>query len=61
MEYVEVKLPKCTVYLSHAEIGKLLQKDTELFATALKRSKGIIRHGQQKARERQKWEREGYH
>ena len=58
MDYVEIKLNKCVVYLSKEEIMSLLQKDLSLFKTALKRGKGITRHQQQKEREGQKWERE---
>lgn len=56
VQYIEIQLPKCKIYLTHEEINGLLQKDLSLFKTALKRSKGIIRHNQQKQRERAKFE-----
>lgn len=59
MDYIEIKLPKCTAYLTAEEIHKLLRNDTQLFSEALKRGKYIHRHQQQKSRESQKWEREG--
>jgi Zn-finger nucleic acid-binding protein len=59
MDYIEIKLPKATVYLTAGEINNLLQKDTQLFSEALKRGKYIHRHQQQKSRESQKYEREG--
>ena len=61
MEFIKVELPKCVVYLSPYEINKLLAKDPELFQEALRRGKAFTRHNQQKDRERQKWEQEGFH
>ena len=58
MDFIEIKLPKCVVYLTPDEIKGLLQKDTELYMTALKRGKGISRKRKQKSRERQKWQNE---
>lgn len=43
MDYICVKLPRCVVYLTAAEINQLLMKDPDLFAQALKRGKGILR------------------
>lgn len=40
---IEVKLPKCRVFLTPAEIGYLLRKDPDFFATVIGRSKGILR------------------
>ena len=57
VQYIEIQLNKCVVYLSKEEITSLLQKDTALFSEALKRGKGFTRHQQQKAREKAKFER----
>lgn len=54
-----IQLDKCLVVLTSSEINYLLQKDSNLFARALKRGKGHIRGKQQKERERAKFEREG--
>lgn len=48
--YIEIKLPGCTVFLLPAEVTRLLQLDQELFATALRRGKAILRA--RKAQER---------
>ena len=48
--YIEIQLPKCRVFLTPDEINRLLQQDLELFATAIRRGKAIIRA--RKARER---------
>ena len=58
MEYVEIKLPKCRVFLTHEEVGELLKNDIELFRKGLSRGKGVHRHRIQKQREAQKFERE---
>lgn len=47
--YIEIKLPGCTVFLL-PEVTRLLQLDQELFATALRRGKAILRA--RKAQER---------
>lgn len=61
MDYIEIRLPKCVVHLTSTEIHRMLLQDPDLFSLALKRSKGIVRHREQKTRENQKWERErGY-
>ena len=59
MDYIEIKLPKCNVMLTAGEINYLLQKDTELFAEAIKRTKYINRHKTLNSREQAKMEREG--
>ncbi|GAB1799083.1 hypothetical protein [Priestia megaterium] len=58
MDYVEIRLPKCKVYLTHAEVGELLKNDIRLFELGLRRGKGIHRHQIQKQREQEKWRRE---
>lgn len=47
---IEIKLPKCTVFLSAGEINSLLIKDPELWKTAILRGKSILRARQAKAR-----------
>jgi hypothetical protein len=59
MDYIEIKLPKCVVYLTQEEMNRLLQTDRDLYMTGLRRGKGISRHRVQKSRERQKWASEG--
>lgn len=58
MDYIEIQLPKCRVFLTPQEINQLLQKDPHLYATGLKRGKGILRIRQQKEREQMKFEQE---
>lgn len=53
----EVKISsKCTIFLTHTEMLQLLKYDSDIYATAIKRGKGILRHQQQRQRERQKYE-----
>ncbi len=51
---VEVKLPRCTVFLYPSEIQDLLRKDAPLYGESLKRGKRILRNRNQQARERTK-------
>ena len=51
-QHIEIQLPKCRVFLTPAEIHRLLQQDLELFTKAIRRGKAIIRA--RKARERMK-------
>ena len=51
-QFIEIQLPKCRVFLTQAEIHRLLQQDLELFAVAIRRGKAILRA--RKARERMK-------
>lgn len=52
--YIEIQLPKCRVFLTPDEISRLLQRDPDLFAAALKRGKGILRaRAQEKRREKE--------
>ena len=50
-DFLEIRLPKCTVFLRPAEINRLLMQDPVLFQQAIQRGKGILRARQ--ARERQ--------
>lgn len=54
-----IQLEKCVVVLTSKEINKLLQHDTALFTTGLKRGKYYLRGKKQKEREQAKFEREG--
>ena len=40
---IEIKLPKCTLFLTTGEIEYLLKLDPDIWARALKRGKGILR------------------
>lgn len=44
MDLIEIKLPKCTVFLYPYEIDKLLMKDEGLYKKALGRGKAILRN-----------------
>ncbi|TEB08621.1 hypothetical protein Psch_02187 [Pelotomaculum schinkii] len=43
MKFIEIKLPKCTLFLLPDELNRLLQQDPDLFAKGIKRGKGILR------------------
>lgn len=50
--YIEIQLIKCRVFLTQEEINRLLQLDPELFATAIRRGKAILRvRAQEKRRD----------
>jgi hypothetical protein len=53
-----IQLDRCLVILTGKEINTLLQKDTEIFGTALKRGKYLLRGQKQREREKTKFERE---
>lgn len=59
MNYVEIKLPKCKVFLTRQEISNLLAKDPELFETAIKRGKAFTRAEQRENRIQKKRLEEG--
>lgn len=40
---VQIRLPKCWVLLTEREIEDLLKRDPELWETALKRGKAVMR------------------
>ncbi|MEH7276938.1 hypothetical protein [Neobacillus vireti] len=54
----QIQLERCLVVLTSKEINTLLQTDTEIFATALKRGKYLKRGQKQKEREQEKFGRE---
>jgi hypothetical protein len=49
---IEIKLPKCTVFLTQNEIQALLRNDVDIWKESLKRGKYILRNRKQKQRER---------
>jgi hypothetical protein len=53
-KFIEINLTKATVFLTEAEIRKLLYTDMELYGEALKRGKAIKRTRQKKKREEDK-------
>jgi hypothetical protein len=57
LKYI-IQVEKCTVILTSQEINTLLQMDTEIFNTALKRGKYFLRNRTQRQREVNKFERE---
>lgn len=55
---LEIKLPKCVLYLTEQELTGLLAKDPELWKTSLKRGKAFTRAGQTRERVERKVEKE---
>ncbi|USK83583.1 hypothetical protein [Peribacillus asahii] len=53
-----ILLEKCTVILTSEEINTLLQKDVEIFNTALKRGNYFLRNRTQQEREANKFEQD---
>lgn len=51
LRYIEIKLPRCVVFLTATEINRLLQKDPDLFAEGLRRGKAIMRRRQELSRQ----------
>ena len=49
---VEIRLPKCRLFLTEQEVEHLLKRDPELWEAALKRGKAILRARQRNARQR---------
>ncbi len=45
---IEVKLPKCTLFLTEQELLSLLARDRVLWETAIRRGKVILRARKQK-------------
>lgn len=54
MDYIEVRLKRCTVFLTANEINSMLQRDPVIFQTALQRGKGILRTRAARQREAKK-------
>jgi hypothetical protein len=42
-EFIEVRLPRCTVYLTAGEIGRMLNGHGEIYKTGLERGKAFKR------------------
>lgn len=49
---VEIRLPKCRLFLTEQAVEHLLKRDPELWEAALKRGKAILRARQRNARQR---------
>ncbi|GGB42475.1 hypothetical protein GCM10011409_20060 [Lentibacillus populi] len=56
MKYIEVKLSKCTAFLTHDEIQSMLREHPVIYKESLKRGKYIMRSMKQKQREVKKYE-----
>lgn len=54
MDYLEIKLPKCTLLITQKEMLRLLSFDTDLYKEGLKRGKIIQRSSKQRKREEEK-------
>lgn len=59
MKFIEIHLTKCTVFLTEAELQKLLQSNPSLYKESLVRGKYINRYRKQKLREEKKLYKEG--
>ncbi len=57
---IEVKMPKCTLFLTNGEMQQLLKHDPDIWKNSLQRGKSILRSRKQKAREYEKAQQEGY-
>jgi hypothetical protein len=51
MNYIEIPLTKCKVFLTEKELLGLLSKDLELYKESLQRGKAFIRSKKQQQRE----------
>ena len=52
--YIEINLTKCTLFLTQAEMQKLLNNEPAIWSEALKRGKYILRSRKQREREQAK-------
>ena len=50
MKYIEIRLTKCCLYFTEAELQRMLAREPELWAEGLKRGKGIRRAQAMEAR-----------
>lgn len=50
MRLIEIKLPKCTLFMSEAELISLLATNPELWKMAVKRGKAILRARRERRR-----------
>lgn len=55
--YLEIKLTKCTLFLTEQELVHLLSRDVDLWQEAIRRGKAILRARKERAREVRKWDR----
>ncbi len=53
-DLIEIKLPKCTLFLTKGEIQQLLRHDLDIWQESLKRGKYILRSRKQRQRESNK-------
>lgn len=53
--FIEIRLPKCVLYLTPEEIHGLLKHDQALWIEALKRGKAFTRASNRKAQEARKF------
>lgn len=49
--YIEIKLTKCTLFLTEQELGHLLSHDVDLWREAIRRGKAILRARKERMRE----------
>ncbi|HHY33919.1 MAG: hypothetical protein GX492_05230 [Firmicutes bacterium] len=56
---IEIRLPKCRLFLTEEEVEHLLKHDPELWEAALKRGKAIMRARQRNARQGKEGEKHG--
>lgn len=57
MNYIEIPLTKCKIFLTEKELVGLLQKDLELYRESLKRGKAVLRSMKQQQREEELYTR----
>ena len=58
---MNIRLNKCTVFLTEAEMSEMLQMNPTLLKEGLNRGKYIIRRCKQKVREAEKLEKDDIH
>lgn len=56
--FIEIRLPKCVLYLTAQEIQSLLKHDMELWKTAIGRGKAFTRAANRKDQEAKKFARD---
>lgn len=57
-KFIEINMPKCTLFLTTQEMNSLLAKDPILWSESLERGKHILRSRKQKMRQAGKLEQE---
>jgi hypothetical protein len=56
---IEIRLRKCRLFLTEEEVEHLLKHDPELWETALRRGKVVMRARQRSERQRREGEKHG--